>query len=391
MKPLQSEKKNSFIAERRKRAGENVVANTNLHFQHPKTFVVPELHARVDTQLAASTPLAASGFTSVNSIIQGPVGSCITLSNPKGWVQCMNGGVFVESEPAALCSYFFLAQTFHIPNSHESDLALGSVPTVDHFELSFTLFLNLKNVQNYWTMDTDYGWRKIVVIQDPDNPNSKQPQVDISNSAGRHWLSLNWNQGPDWSTSQELKPFLTEMVYGGTYDIKIRVKSGSMKVYIDGCLKAERGIDITPAENQLIYAASPGSYPDINASGANTHYWVHGELTDIRYFSIGDFCSAFRDDGKCECSHGFSGSTVRSITLVRLRNLVVFEVFGVKFSAKKSIFQICPIKRAPIGRAGKDNFLNALYLPRCCCGSLCYTIKPKPMQERRSFCRIRTC
>ena len=33
--------------------------------------------------------------------------------------------------------------------------------------------------------------------------------------------------------------------------------------------------------------------------------------------------------------------TVRFKILVRLRNLVVFEVFGVKFSAKKSIFQNC--------------------------------------------------
>ena len=38
--------------------------------------------------------------------------------------------------------------------------------------------------------------------------------------------------------------------------------------------------------------------------------------------------------------------TVRSKFLVRFRNLVLFEVFGVKFSAKKSIFQNCPIKRA---------------------------------------------
>ena len=40
------------------------------------------------------------------------------------------------------------------------------------------------------------------------------------------------------------------------------------------------------------------------------------------------------------------GCTVRSKFLVRLRNLVISEVFGVKFSVKKSIFQNCPIKRA---------------------------------------------
>ena len=38
--------------------------------------------------------------------------------------------------------------------------------------------------------------------------------------------------------------------------------------------------------------------------------------------------------------------TVRSEILIRLRNLDIFEVFGVKFSAKKSIFQNCSIKRA---------------------------------------------
>ena len=41
-----------------------------------------------------------------------------------------------------------------------------------------------------------------------------------------------------------------------------------------------------------------------------------------------------------------SGSTVGSKVLVRLRNSVIFEVFGVKFSAKKSIFQNCQMKRA---------------------------------------------
>ena len=39
-------------------------------------------------------------------------------------------------------------------------------------------------------------------------------------------------------------------------------------------------------------------------------------------------------------------STVRSKILIRLRNLVIFEVFGVNFSAQKSIFQDCPMKRA---------------------------------------------
>ena len=54
--------------------------------------------------------------------------------------------------------------------------------------------------------------------------------------------------------------------------------------------------------------------------------------------------------------------TVRSKLLVRILNLVIFEVFGVEFLAKKSIFQNCTIKPA-----GNDQFevfgpkfLNAL-------------------------------
>ena len=47
--------------------------------------------------------------------------------------------------------------------------------------------------------------------------------------------------------------------------------------------------------------------------------------------------------------------------LVRLRNLVIFGVFGLKFSAKKSIFQNCPIKRAR--RASrKGNFEKSIFL-----------------------------
>ena len=51
-------------------------------------------------------------------------------------------------------------------------------------------------------------------------------------------------------------------------------------------------------------------------------------------------------DEEIEVSIGYKDITVRSKIMVRLRNLVIFEVFGVKFSAKKSIFQNCPIKRA---------------------------------------------
>ena len=46
---------------------------------------------------------------------------------------------------------------------------------------------------------------------------------------------------------------------------------------------------------------------------------------------------------------------MRSKNLVRLRNLVIFEVYGEKFLAKKSIFQDCLIKR---GRAGKAILKN---------------------------------
>ena len=59
--------------------------------------------------------------------------------------------------------------------------------------------------------------------------------------------------------------------------------------------------------------------------------------------------------------------TVRSNFLVRLRNLVIFEVFEVKFSAKISIFQNC-LSGSLFGlflfiliEVVRPNFLNALY------------------------------
>ena len=46
--------------------------------------------------------------------------------------------------------------------------------------------------------------------------------------------------------------------------------------------------------------------------------------------------------------------TVRSKILVRLRNLVIFEVFGVKFSARKIDFSNLPNKTSPKGGAERQ-------------------------------------
>ena len=67
-------------------------------------------------------------------------------------------------------------------------------------------------------------------------------------------------------------------------------------------------------------------------------------------------------------SEGKSGkksgkTTVRSKILVRLRNLVIFEFFWVKFSAKKSIFQNCP-RNEPEARAGKVIMKNLFFGPK---------------------------
>ena len=70
---------------RRKRAGDNVVANTYLTFKHAETVVVPDLVAHIDTTLAVSPVLKTAGFTARATIVPP---SC-------NLDPCMNGGVFV--------------------------------------------------------------------------------------------------------------------------------------------------------------------------------------------------------------------------------------------------------------------------------------------------------
>ena len=55
-------------------------------------------------------------------------------------------------------------------------------------------------------------------------------------------------------------------------------------------------------------------------------------------------------------------STVRLKVLVQLRNFIIFEVFGVKLSAKKSIFQNRPTKPKNLARRARKlpKLLNAL-------------------------------
>ena len=80
----------------------------------------------------------------------------------------------------------------------------------------------------------------------------------------------------------------TEMVTGGTYDIKIRINSpsyygtdyGNMEVYIDGCLK--------PASTQGRVGEVMSTFVDIWSIGS----WnpLDGELSNIKFFAIGDSC-----------------------------------------------------------------------------------------------------
>ena len=198
---------------RRKRAGDNVVANTYLTFQHAETVVVPDLVAHIDTTLAVSPVLKTAGFTA-RSTIAPP--SCIL--DP-----CMNGGVFVEPEPAPACSFFHLASAFTIGIA----APLATVPTVADFELSFTLLVN--------PATTSYTrYKDIIRIRDQTGQNwhAQQPRVSMyeklnSNNEPTNWLMVNWNQ----HGSQTEFVFPTDMVTGGTYNIKIRVSSNYMKIY----------------------------------------------------------------------------------------------------------------------------------------------------------------
>ena len=126
-------------------------------------------------------------------------------------------------------------------------------------------------------------------------------------NGGIHVLVIQLRSQSDFYSSK----IQTEMVNGGSYDIKIRVKSGIMKVYIDGCLKSEGEVVVAEAQDQEIYA--------VNESAM---FWVDGELSNIRYFAIGDSCSAvddtgifeISDNGSCSCPDGFSGVTCQDAT-----------------------------------------------------------------------------
>ena len=282
-------------------------------------FAIGESCSAVDnTGGSCSCPDGFSGVTCQDAATPSPVEAC----NP-----CMNGGVFVESEPAAECSHFSSSQAFQ--NNQYN--VVGIVPIFHEFELSFTFLLNQQN--------EDSIRREIIFIQDPDNDPrlSNQPRVGMYNTRGVYWLMVNWNQGPAvftgldpldpvFTSSQEIM-FQTEMVAGGTYDIKIRVKSKIMKVYINGCLKAQLVVDVIEAVDQVIYAASRDPFNSFAEQfwfdGKLTDIkWIDGELSNIKYFAIGDSCPGFddsgvfdiSDNGSCSCPDGFSGSTCQDAT-----------------------------------------------------------------------------
>ena len=81
-------------------------------------------------------------------------------------------------------------------------------------------------------------------------------------------------------------------------------------LHIDGCLKAEGNVEVTALQDQAIYAVSEAS-----------RAWLDGELSNVRYFAIGDSCSALdntgisdiNDNGSCDCLDGFSGATCQDV------------------------------------------------------------------------------
>ena len=203
----------------------------------------------------------------------------------------MNGGVLqYESEPAADCSFLSLAPAFPI---HQA-AALGRVPIVANFELSFTLLLNQEN--------KDDTYHAIISIQDPNSVDVKRCGVGLHNSGGDYFLAVYWTSNIAIDIYHTF--FELEMVTGGSYDIKIRVKSFIMRVWIDDCEKSETEIDVEEIPDQEIFAVS-----DIDDK------WVDGELSNIKYFAIGESCPAgddtgvfaLSDNGSCFCPDGFSG------------------------------------------------------------------------------------
>ena len=185
--------------------------------------------------------------------VETPVDPC----NP-----CMNGGVFVESEPAAECSQFHSASDSVVNIGKQGALATVSIPA--DFELSFTLLMNQPNEY--------YSDQDIINIRHPDIVTAQQPRVSMScnlnsNNEPIHFLIVNWNQEGLGPWAQQIS-FPTEMVSGGTYNIKIRVNYNYMKIYIDGCLKGELGVDVFEVEDQAIFAVSGYSPGWIDGAGA---------------------------------------------------------------------------------------------------------------------------
>ena len=80
----------------------------------------------------------------------------------------MNGGVFVESEPAAECLFLDVQDLSFFAFQIDRGDALANVPIVSNFELSFTLFLNEP-------FDDDFdGYKQIIIIKDPNNPKEQE-------------------------------------------------------------------------------------------------------------------------------------------------------------------------------------------------------------------------
>ena len=153
---------------------------------------------------------------------------------------------------------------------------------------------------------------EVISIHDPNDVYSKQPQVTMWFTGSGYYMQIHWTQGNDLTPNQFHSSFDTDMVNGGSYDITIRVKSRNIKVYIDGCLKSEGGIDFIEPHYQP-------NYPDNETPRPMS--FINGVLSNIKYLAIGDSCSSRlvfehstdlydnSDNGICECSDGFTGAT----------------------------------------------------------------------------------
>ena len=98
-------------------------------------------------------------------------------------------------------------------------------------------------------------------------------------SEGLHWLKILWHQENSSLLSMQAEIINdNQRIEGGTFDIKIRVKSSAINVYINGCLKSEDEVDVIEALSQGIYAVHLHT----------SRIALDGELSNIRYFAIGD-------------------------------------------------------------------------------------------------------